>query len=352
MTTEEPARRQQRPGEFDLIARYFRPLAAADGTFDLLDDASTLTPPPGHDVVLSVDMLAAGVHFFADDPAKSIARKALAVNLSDLAAKGAAPIGYLVSLALPNDWQESWVADFAEGLRLTQRQYGCQLLGGDTIKGAPSNGGGRDAGVQISITVIGLVRSGGLVRRAGARAGDALYVTGTLGDSALGLLLRRDSALAEAIGLKAPERDYLLDRYLHPEPRVRLAAAMQQFAHAGMDISDGFLGDLQKMATLAGLSAHIDSSLLPLSPAARAYLDRRPDALSVLLTGGDDYELLIALAPAAADALERAAHDAEVPLTRIGDFRANSPAAKGSTIDILDATGVPLDISPASFTHF
>lgn len=355
MTPDEAAR--ERPGEFDLIARYFRSLAAAEGTFELLDDASTLVPSSGHDLVLSVDMLAANVHFFPEDPAKSIARKALGVNLSDLAAKGAVPIGYLVSLALPENWQESWVADFADGLREVQNTFGCQLLGGDTIRSSQGSmpGGAPGEGVQISITVIGEVPSGGMVRRGGAKPGDVLYVTGTLGDGALGLQLRLDPDLGDKWGLSAADVDHLLDRYLHPQPRLALAESLQRFARAGMDISDGFLGDLTKMARLAAVSAKIERALLPLSPAAQTCVERDQEALLVVLTGGDDYEVLVAVPPQSTAAFEAAARQATMPVTRIGRFEAH-----GSLVQLLDADGAPLeriadlalDLVGGSFAHF
>src|SRR5690606_19603926 len=170
--------RSERPGEFGMIARYLRPLASDPGAFGLTDDAAALAPEPGFDLVLTKDMVAAGVHFFADDPAASIARKALRVNLSDLAAKGAEPIGYLLGLALPADWTEDWMAEFSAGLAEDQKRYGLSLLGGDTVK-SPD-------GLMLSVTAIGQVPSGGIVRRAGAQAGDLIVVSGTIGDAALG----------------------------------------------------------------------------------------------------------------------------------------------------------------------
>ena len=203
-----------RPGEDDLIARYFAPLAGPAG-LGLKDDAALLTPPPGRDLVLTTDALVAGVHFFADDPAGAIARKALRVNLSDLAAKGAAPLGFLLSLALPAGWTADWLEDFARGLGEDARAYDCPLLGGDTVK--------TPGPLTLSITALGSAPTGGMVARTGVRPGDRLYVSGTIGDAALGLRLR----LGQGPLLSEARRLHLLDRYLLPRPRLALAPAMR-----------------------------------------------------------------------------------------------------------------------------
>src|SRR5580658_1596664 len=167
-----------RLGEFDLIARYFAPLAGPGG-LELRDDAALMRPSPGEDLVLTKDALVAGVHFFADDPPGAIARKALCVNLSDLAAKGAEPVGFLLALALPADWTADWLAAFAEGLDEDSARYRCPLFGGDTVK--------TPGPLMVSITALGQVTRGHMIPRTGVRPGDLLYVSGTIGDSALGL---------------------------------------------------------------------------------------------------------------------------------------------------------------------
>src|SRR5215212_8479987 len=200
-------RLSSRPSEDELIARFFAPLAC-EGGLGLRDDAALLRPAAGHDLILTVDALVAGVHFFPDDPPDAIAVKALGVNVSDLAAKGASPAGFLLSLALPDDWAESWLADFAAGLEEAARAFACALLGGDTVR---ANGP-----LSLSVTAVGQVPKGRMVRRAAARAGDRLCVTGTIGDAALGLDLRRGTDAPWAAGLAEAERAFLLDRYLRP----------------------------------------------------------------------------------------------------------------------------------------
>src|SRR3712207_2888570 len=250
---------QGRPGEDSLIARFFAPLAG-EGALGLKDDAACLTPKPGHDLVLTADALVETVHFLPGDPPGSIARKALGVNVSDLAAKGADPAGFLLSLALPEDWTETWLADFAAGLGEAARDFSCPLLGGDTVKA-------RGA-LTLSVTAIGQVPAGRMVRRTTAREGDAICVTGTIGDAALGLRLRSSPAWAES--LSADEKAFLADRYLHPRPRHRFAAALRAHARAAMDVSDGLAGDLAKMMRAGGVSAEVEVDRVPLSAAARA----------------------------------------------------------------------------------
>ena len=295
-----------RPGEDDLIARFFAPIAGPQG-LGLLDDAALLTPPPGADLVLTKDALVAGVHFFADDPPGAIARKALRVNLSDLAAKGAEPLGFLMALALPEEWTTAWLEAFAAGLGEDAAAYHCPLFGGDTVKSTGP--------LMISITAIGVVPHGRMARRTGVMAGDLLYVSGAIGDAALGLKLRQGQAPA----LAERHRLFLLDRYLLPQPRNALAPAMRDFAHGGMDVSDGFVGDLAKMLRVSGVGGRIDLARLPLSSAARAAIAADPDMLAIAATGGDDYEILAGVAPDQAQAFETAALRAGVAVTCIGE---------------------------------
>jgi thiamine-monophosphate kinase len=325
-----------RPGEFDLIARYLRPLADDPAAFGLTDDAAAFTPAPGLDLVLTKDMVAAGIHFFPDDPPASIARKALRVNLSDLAAKGAMPIGYLLGLALPSDWTEDWMQAFSAALGEDQQTYGIALLGGDTVR-APG-------GLTLSITAIGSVPTGRMVRRSGAKAGDAIVVSGTIGDAALGLRLR----LGTIDGAPAGEgARHLLDRYLHPRPRTALAAAVQAFATASLDVSDGLMGDLAHITRASGVSAIVDAPLVPLSDAARALVAVDPTALRSVLTGGDDYEILTALPSERLDAYQAAAREAGVPVTVIGRF------IDGTAPPIaLDGAGDAIELGRVSHDHF
>ena len=295
-----------RLGEDELIARYFAPLAGPAG-LGLRDDAALLEPPPGEDLVLTTDALVAGVHFFADDPPGAIARKALRVNLSDLAAKGARPLGFLLALALPADWREDWLSAFAAGLGADASAYGCPLAGGDTVA--------TPGPLTLSVTAFGGVPAGRMTKRSGVRAGDRLYVTGTIGDAAIGLAIRN----GRGPDIGHADKEFLLDRYLLPRPRVALARAVSMRANGCMDVSDGFVGDLTKMLAVSGVSARVPIYRLPLSPAARAAVAARPDLFSIAATGGDDYELLAAVAPDSAPAFEAEAAAAGVPLAFVGE---------------------------------
>jgi thiamine-monophosphate kinase len=326
-------------GEDRLIARYFRPLATAAGALGLLDDAATITPPPGSDVVLKTDAVVGGVHFFPDDPPDMIARKALRVNLSDLAAKGASPAGFLLSLVLPQTLGGDWLEAFARGLGEDARAYQCPLMGGDTDR--------TPGPLTISIAAFGIVPSGTMVRRRGARPGDLVVVTGTIGDAALGLLVRRDPATAARWRLDRQQRDHLVGRYLLPQPRNALAEALRQHATAAMDVSDGLAGDLGKLCAVSGGAADIEVARVPLSDAARAAVAGDRGLMETALTGGDDYELVATVPAQARDALMAAARAAGVALTQIGVVRADRPGAH-----FLDQGGKPLVFKRASFSHF
>jgi thiamine-monophosphate kinase len=323
-----------RPSEDDLIARFFAPIAGPEG-LGLRDDAALLTPPPGSDLVLTKDALVAGVHFFADDPPAAIARKALRVNLSDLAAKGAEPLGFLLALALPGDWTADWLGAFAQGLGEDSAAYRCPLFGGDTVK--------TPGPLMVSITALGRVEHGRMVARTGVRPDDWLYVSGTIGDSALGLKLR----LGSGPPLDAAHRDFLLDRYLLPQPRQNLAPVLSEFAHGGMDVSDGFVGDLTKMLRVSGVSAQVDLAKLPLSAAARAAIARDPALFTIAATGGDDYEILASVAPQKAAAFEAEAARAGVAVARIGQALAGDDPPR-----FLGRDGVAVAFERGAFSHF
>ena len=326
-----------RATEDGLIARYFAPLAGI-GADRLRDDAATLTPTPGHDLVLTADAVVAGVHHFPDDPPASIARKALGVNLSDLAAKGATPRGFLLTLALPDDWSEDWLADFADGLGRAALEADCPLLGGDTVRaGGP---------LLIGVTAFGEVPAGAMIRRTSAAIGDRLCVTGTVGDAALGLLLRLEPDAPWAGALDPAMRDHLEDRYLHPRARLALARGLRRQASAAMDISDGFAGDLAKMLG-DGRSARIDADAVPLSPAAARALSVEPGLIQRLLTGGDDYEILCAVRPESLDALRAEAAEVGVPLAVVGTVVA------GDVPPVFEmGEGEPRVFTAGAFSHF
>ncbi|GGE46338.1 thiamine-monophosphate kinase [Agaricicola taiwanensis] len=302
----------ERPDEDELIARFLRPLATSEGAAELRDDAAGYAPPPGHELVLTTDAIVAGVHFFPDDPADAIARRALRVNLSDLAAKGAEPAGYLLTLALPPDWTVNWLEAFTNGLRADQQAFGLSLYGGDTVR--------THGPVWVSVTAFGLVPDGRRPLRAGARVGDCIYLSGSVGDAALGLLLRQNPDLFKSWGISIDERDHLLDRYLKPQPRVRLASTIAKFASASMDVSDGLLGDLERLCEASDVAAAVEIDNLPLSPAARKALRADFDAQAAVLGGGDDYEILATLPPEHVKDFEESARRARIPVTRIGEI--------------------------------
>jgi thiamine-monophosphate kinase len=328
-----------------LIATYFRPIATHPGAFGLADDAAAVTPPPGCDIVLTTDGLISGVHFFSDDPADAVARKALRINLSDLAAKGAAPLGFLLSLALPAGLSPGWLEGFARGLGEDAMSYDCPLLGGDTDK-SPIAAGGPGA-ITVHVTALGTVPSGGMVRRAGAAPGQRILVTGTIGDAALGLMLRQDASAAARWGLDTAMRDHLLDRYLLPQPRNAIASTLRRHGAAAMDISDGLAGDLAKLCRASGVAADIAVEQVPLSAAARQALASEPSLIETILTGGDDYEIAIAADADAAEALRAEAASAGLIVTEIGTFAAGPPRARFRIAD-----GRELAFAKPSYSHF
>jgi thiamine-monophosphate kinase len=320
-----------------LIARYFRPLATHPGALGLGDDAAVMTPPPGCDLVLTTDGVIAGVHFFPDDPPGSIGRKALRMNLSDLAAKGAKPAGFLLSLALPRGTDEAWIAAFAAGLGEDIAHYGCPLLGGDTDH--------TPGPVSVSIAVFGTVPHGKMVRRSTAKPGDSVVVTGTFGDAALGVKLRRDKSLAKSWRLTQAMVRHLEQRYLLPQPRNALAQALLHHAGAAMDVSDGLAGDLVKLARASSVAAEIDVARVPLSDAARAAIGAEPPLIETMLTGGDDYEIVLTAAPQELPALRAAAKAAGVPVTEIGRVEVGEGAR-------FTHDGKALAFARASYSHF
>jgi thiamine-monophosphate kinase len=330
--------KDQRPSEDDLIARYFAPLAGSGG-LSLKDDAALIPPTLGHDLVVTVDALVAGVHFLAADPPASIAAKALGVNLSDLAAKGTRPVGFLLSLALPPDWSPEWLEEFARGLGAAADQGQCPLLGGDTVK--------TPGPLTLSITAFGEVPAGRMVRRTTARAGDVILVSGTIGDAALGLKVHGPDKPDWVKALDETHRAFLSDRYLHPQPGQVLASLLQQHASAAMDVSDGLAGDARKMMRASRVSAEIDLDKVPLSPAARAAVMADPSCLMLAMTGGDDYEILCTAPPDAAAALCAKAQQANILLHPIGTVH------EAGTLPMrFLLAGEEIVVGQGSFSHF
>jgi thiamine-monophosphate kinase len=331
-------RTTKQSGEDLLIARYFKPIARHPGALGLIDDAALLAPPKGHELVLTADAIVGGVHFFVDDPPDTVARKALGVNLSDLAAKGAKPAGFLLTLALPKDHDNAWLKAFARGLGSEAKRYGCPLLGGDTVM--------TPGPVTISITAFGTLPKGAMVHRSGARAGDIIVVTGTIGDAALGLKLRTDIGAIHRWKLDAKMRAHLGQRYLVPQPRNAVAEAVRSYANGAMDVSDGLAGDLGKMLRASGVGAEVEARRVPLSRAARLVLEDDPGALETILTGGDDFEVLVTVPQRKLASFQAAARRARVPVTVIGRVTAGQGAR------FIGFDGEELSFHRAAFSHF
>nr|WP_283949554.1 thiamine-phosphate kinase [Limobrevibacterium gyesilva] len=308
-----------------MIARHFRPLAGA-GAFALTDDAAVLAPPAGRELVVAADAMVAGVHFLPDDPADLVGRKLLRTNLSDLAAMGAEPLGYLMTVSAPRETPDAWFAAFAAGLAQDQAAFGITLLGGDTTS--------TPGPVSLSLTILGTVARGAALRRNGARAGDGIWVSGTIGDGALGLLA--------ATGKLDDPTGYLLDRYRLPRPRLALGRRLHGIASAALDVSDGLVQDIGHLCRESGVAAEIDAADVPLSAPARA-----AGMLERCLTGGDDYELVLAVPPAHEAALHEAARAADIPVTRIGGFRPGSPH-----VTVRAADGMEMRLEKGGWSHF
>jgi thiamine-monophosphate kinase len=324
-------------GEDTLIARYFRPLATDAGAFGLTDDAAILRST-GDELVITTDAIVEGVHFFPDDPPDTVARKALRVNLSDLAAKGAAPAGFVLTLALraPDD---AWLAPFARGLGEDALLFQCPLLGGDTVS--------TPGPLMISVTAFGRVPQARMVRRNGARAGDRVVVSGTIGDAALGLDILKGGAVAAALAGDAAARDMLIGRYRIPRPRLDLAQAVRDHAGAAMDVSDGLAGDLAKLCAASGVSAAIDAQSVPLSGAARSLLSRGVIGIESILSGGDDYEILCTVPENRFEGFEGAARLAGVPVASIGTVIAGASIPR-----FIDGQGSEIALPRLSYSHF
>jgi thiamine-monophosphate kinase len=323
-------------GEDSLIARYFRPLATDPGAFNLDDDAAAIKPS-GDDIVVTTDAVVEGVHFLADDPPDTIARKALRVNLSDLAAKGATPAGFVLTLALRNA-DDAWLKSFAQALGEDAKQFGCPLLGGDTVS--------TPGPLMISITAFGRVPAGKMVHRSGARPGDRVVVTGTIGDAALGLAVLKGGKVHDAVS-SAAARDHLISRYRVPQPRTALAEIVREYASAAMDVSDGLAGDLTKLCGVSAVSAVIDLDSIPLSDAAADLVSRGVAGIETLLAGGDDYEILCTVADDHVEAFTQAAKRAGVTLSSIGMVVAGNAVPK-----FLDKQGSEIALKRRSYSHF
>ena len=324
-----------RPDEFALIARLFAPLARDwPGAYGLVDDAATIAAPPGEELVVTKDLIVEGVHYLPDDPPDLVARKLIRVNVSDLAAKGARPLAYLLGVVLPRRLTLDWLDGFAAGLKDDQARYGMSLIGGDTTAG--------EGPAVFSLTAFGTLPVGTILRRGGARPGDRVYLSGTLGDAALGLKALK----GELPGLDADLRAALVGRYRLPKPRPELGVRLRGLAHAALDVSDGLIADLGHLCEVSKVGAEIEVASLPLSPAARSALAADRRLIEPVLTGGDDYEILFAAPPPAAGVIQLAANAARVAVTAIGRI------VEGQGVRALGPDGAPLAFGPGGYRHF
>ena len=330
-------RKEMASGEDSLIARYFKPLATDPGAFGLTDDAAVLKAL-GEDIVVTTDAVVEGVQYLAGDPPDTVARKALRVNLSDLAAKGAMPAGFVLTLAL-RAADDAWLAPFTRALGEDATFFNCPLLGGDTVS--------TPGPTLISITAFGRVPSGKIVHRSGAKPGDRIVVSGTIGDAALGLDILKGGPAALGLAEDAAGRAMLVARYRVPQPRNALAQVVRDYASAAMDVSDGLAGDLAKLCAASGASAVIDAQSIPLSAAAAALIARGAVGIEAIVSGGDDYEILCAIPEPGFEAFEQAALAAGVAVTSIG-----AVVAGDSEPRFLDAQGREIALERLSYSHF
>ena len=304
----------KRPGEFELIANLFAPLARGfSGACGLEDDVAYLAltgglVQAGEELVLKTDAIVSGVHVLGSDPGDLVARKLLRVNLSDLAAKGARPLVYMLAAMLPASLEYSWLEHFAQGLEADQDEFGIVLAGGDTDA--------TPGPLALSLSVIGAIPAGQRLLRSAAQVGDAVFVSGTIGDGALGLAV----ILGQLTGVSQSDADFLADRYRLPRPRLALGRRLRGLVHATMDISDGLVGDLQHICDASRVGATIEVGRLPLFDAARAAVTNTSTWIETVIGGGDDYELLFTACPSSEAALASLGKEIGVPVTRVGSI--------------------------------
>ena len=322
-------------GEFGLIARFFEPLSrAAPGAFALGNDGALLTPPQGASLVVTKDLMVAGVHYPEGEEPAVLARRLLRVNLSDLAAMGAEATAYALGLALPADVGDDWVEAFAGGLGLDQDAFGVALIGGDTVA--------TEGPATLSLTAFGTVAGEACLTRSGARAGDDIYVSGTVGDATLGLR----AVQGELASLAPEDRAALAERFRLPEPRLALGAALVDIASCAIDVSDGLVADLGHLCAESGVAARIEADAVPLSDPAQRALAGGEAAIADLITGGDDYELLFCAPPPTRSTVEALGRALGVAVTRIG------ATAAGQDVTVVDSEGRTLPLGRTGYRHF
>jgi thiamine-monophosphate kinase len=325
--------------EESLIAEFWAPLAAAfPGAFTLKDDCAVIAPVPGTELVVTTDALIEGVHFLPGEDAGAIGWKALAVNVSDLVAKGAEPLAYLMSIALPAAPDRAWLASFAAGLQSAQKAFACHLAGGDTDR--------TPGPLSVTIAAFGSVPSGTVVRRSTAQTGDHVYVSGTIGDATLGLALARDPGLGQRCKLDHAACVALTAKFSHPRPPVALVPALLAYASAAMDISDGLMKDFERLCRASSVGGRIEAAKVPISQAARAVLTAGGTTRGELLTGGEDYEVLATVPDSRTADFERLAQRAGVHVTCIGTITAEVG------VSAFDGSGNAMVFTKSGWDHF
>jgi thiamine-monophosphate kinase len=325
----------RRLGEFALIAKLLAPLATNDpGAFALTDDAAIIDLPDGHNLVVTKDMLVEGVHFLRDDPPDLVAKKTLRVNLSDLAAKGAVPKNYLLGLSLAPWIGDAWLTRFAAGLADDQKRYAVTLSGGDTTA--------TSGPLTLSVTALGTVPSGRMIRRKGARPRDAVFVSGSIGDAGAGLAVLK----GEGVGLSDFDRSALISRYQLPEPRVGLGRQLLGLASSALDVSDGLIADLDHIAQASGVRIAVDAAKIPVSVATRALWGQSQETVLRVATAGDDYEIAFTAPASARTRVAELSRTSGVAITEVGRVEAGSGAY------LLDERGRPIAVPRPGFTHF
>ena len=328
--------KQRENGEFELISRFFAPLAKAEpGAFALTDDAAVLAIEPGHRLVVTTDTIVAGVHFVDTGRPDRIAAKSLRVNLSDLAAMGARPRAYTLCLALPDDIAGDWIGRFAEALAAEQEAFRVTLIGGDMVA--------IPGPLTLTLCAFGDVGEGCELRRSGGRPGDVVYVSGAIGDAALGLRALRGKLPAIA----KHHRQALVERYHLPRPRIELGLRLGGLARAATDVSDGLVADLAHICAASGTAAEVRAAEIPLSAAVAA---AGAEWISTVLTGGDDYELLFTAPPASGEAVARLARQLKLPLTAIGRLREGGKGKKN--VRVVDEKGAEIAVLAGGYRHF
>lgn len=334
-----------RLSEFELISQFFAPLAAGEpGALGLLDDAAIIPLQFGHRVVVTTDTIVSEIHFLSSDPPDAVAAKALAVNLSDLAAMGAIPRVYTLSLVLPRAWKRdharSWLECFCSRLALDQRAAGMHLVGGDTVA--------SPGPLSITVTALGAIREGEELRRSTARAGDLLYVSGTIGDAALGLKY----ILGELPNLPADLGNTLANRYRFPEARIELGRDLVGVARSAADVSDGLVADIEHICTASNVSAIIEATLVPMSSPARFAIAADAELFAVALTGGDDYELVFTAPAARSEAVQSISDRLGILLTPIGRIHPADCESRREEVVLLGSDGRPIELRTRGYQHF